>query len=271
MLNLVPLAKVEVGPLRIAYDREGDGPPLVLLHGFFCDRTLWRPQLHDLADEFTVIAQDLPGCGESSDIPETFPLHAFAEVVSSVIQRLGLQHAHVLGLSLGSAVALELYRLRPELPTSLILASAYAGWKGSLPADVVEQRLERTVRQTYVPPERWVKEWVVPGLLTDAAPSEMVADVSRMVSAFHPIGARAMTRAAAEADLRYVLPLITVPTLLIYGEKDVRSPVSVGKAIHAQIPHADLVVIPNAGHACNVEAAERFNSEVRRFLRAHQA
>jgi len=260
------MEQVEIDGLQVAYEEAGLGPPLVLLHGFFCDRSLWRAQLDGLSDEFTVVAPDLPGCGDSSDPPEVFHMAHYAEFVISFIGRLEIERPHVLGLSFGSTLALEIYRQRPDLPATLVLASAYAGWAGSLPPEVVEQRLERTVRQTYLPPERWVRDWV-PGLLTKSAPAELVEQVSAMVSAFHPVGARAMTRAVAETDLRDVLPRIQVPTLLIYGDKDVRSPLSVAEDLHAQIPESTLVVIPGVGHACNVEAAERFNDEVRTFLR----
>jgi pimeloyl-ACP methyl ester carboxylesterase len=238
-----------------------------LLHGFFCDRSLWRPQIAGLSDEFTVVAPDLPGCGDSSDPPEFFPIADFAACVISFVERIGIERPHVLGLSLGSAIALEVYRQRPDLPATLVLASAYAGWAGSLPPEVVQQRVERTVAQTYVSPEQWLEGWI-PGLLTESAPPAVVRQVSDMVSAFHPVGARAMTRAGAQADLRDVLPNIRVPTLLIYGDKDVRSPLHVGEELHAQIPDSKLVVIEGAGHACNVEAPERFNQEVRSFLRS---
>ena len=258
---------VEIDGLRIAYEREGDGPSLVLLHGFFCDRSLWRPQLEGLSDEFTVVAPDLPGCGESSDPPEVFPIADFADSVISFVARLGLERPHVCGLSFGSTVALELYRQQPDLPASLVLASAYAGWAGSLSPAEVQKRLDLSVRQTYLPPEQWLGRWI-PGLLTESAPAEVVEQVSSMVAAFHPVGARAMTRAVADADLRAVLPRIAVPTLLVYGDRDVRSPLHVAEELHTQIPGSELAVIPGVGHACNVEAADRFNAEVRRFLLA---
>ena len=72
--------------------------------------------------------------------------------------------------------------------------------------------------------------------------------------------------ALAEADLRAVLPTITVPTLLLYGAADVRAPRAVAEALHAGIPHSELVLLPGVGHACNLEAPEAFNAEVRRFL-----
>jgi pimeloyl-ACP methyl ester carboxylesterase len=70
-----------------------------------------------------------------------------------------------------------------------------------------------------------------------------------------------------EHDVRDVLPAIRVPTLLVYGEKDVRSPRPVAEELHAQIPGSRLTFIPGAGHMVSVEAAERFNKEVRTFLR----
>jgi pimeloyl-ACP methyl ester carboxylesterase len=75
-----------------------------------------------------------------------------------------------------------------------------------------------------------------------------------------------MARSFAEADLRAVLPTISVPTLLLYGDRDVRAPVSIGQALHDAIPTSRLVVLPGAGHLSSVEVADRFNTEVREFL-----
>jgi len=91
------------------------------------------------------------------------------------------------------------------------------------------------------------------------------------MSEFHPAGWRAMALSMAEADLRDVLPHIDVPTLLLYGEADQRSPLSIANELHDSIPNSRLVVMPGVGHVSNVEAAERFNTEVRNFLRSVQS
>jgi pimeloyl-ACP methyl ester carboxylesterase len=261
--------EIEVAGFRIAFERAGEGPPLVLLHGFVGDSRDWRRQLDGLSDEFTVVAWDAPGCGRSSDPPETFRLPDYADCLAAFVGALGLGRPHVLGLSFGGALALELYRRHPTIPMTLVLASAYAGWAGSLPAEVVEQRLQQVLREADLPPDQWVPGWI-PGLLTESAPQELIDEVVAIMSDVHPVGRRATMHALAEADLRDVLPHIDVPTLLLYGEADQRSPLNVAEDLHAAIPTSRLVVIPGVGHYCNVEAAETFNREVRSFLRSNQ-
>jgi pimeloyl-ACP methyl ester carboxylesterase len=137
---------VEVEGQRIAYRRAGDGPPLVLLHGNPLDSREWRRQFDGLSDAFTVVAWDMPGCGKSSDPPDSFRIPDYVHCLASFIQALGPDRPHVLGLSFGSGLALELYRCYPDIPRSLILASAYAGWAGSLSPEAVEQRKQGMLR-----------------------------------------------------------------------------------------------------------------------------
>lgn len=257
--------ELHVAGLRIAYERVGQGPPLVLLHGVLGDSRMWRRQLEELAAEFTVVAWDAPDCGRSSDPPETFRLPEYADVLVIFVDALGLGPPHLLGLSWGGGLALEVYRRHPATPASLILASAYAGWAGSLPADVVRQRLAQSLREADLPPDRWLAGWI-PGLLTAAAPPEMIDEVTGIMSGFHPAGLRSMVRAFAEADLRDVLTHIDVPTLVLHGDADQRSGLPVAEALHASIPASRLVVMPGVGHLANVEAASTFNAEVREFL-----
>ena len=128
---------VDVVGLRVAFQRRGEGPCLLLLHGAVSDSRVWRLELESLSDVFTVVAWDAPGCGESSDPPEHFRLPEYAECLDQFISALGLERPHLVGHSWGSALALELYRLRPSIVRSLVLVGAYAGWAGSLPPDEV--------------------------------------------------------------------------------------------------------------------------------------
>lgn len=258
--------QVEIGDLRIGYERAGTGPPLVLLHGGFgLDSRSWRPQLSSLSDRFTVVAWDAPGSGRSSDPPDTFRLADYADCLAAFIEALALDRPHVLGLSFGASLALELYRRHPAIPRTLGLAGAYAGWAGSLPPEVVEQRLARVLQESRLPPEQWVPGYL-PGMLTTAAPPDLVDEVRALMCDAHPAGNVAMLRSLAEADLRGVLPRIQIPTLLLVGDADARSPVDVVAALHAQIPGSRLVVLPGVGHLSNLEAPEPFDREVLAFL-----
>lgn len=259
--------QVSVDGLRIGFDTAGHGPPLVLVHGAFADRRAWRPQLEGLADEFTVVAWDAPGCGGSSDPAEGLGLAGYADHLAGFIRHLGLDHPHVLGLSFGGGLALALYDRHPEILRSLILASAYAGWAGSLPPDEVRARLERGLRDAHRSPREWIDDYL-PTFFSGHVEPAVVEATAEMMLDTRPAGMVAMLRAFAEADLRDVLPAIAVPTLLLYGGADVRAPLPVAQDLHAQIPGSQLVVVPGAGHDANLEAPEAFNDAVRRFLRS---
>lgn len=258
---------VEVGQGTIAYRWAGDGPPLVLLHGAWSDSREWRLQVEGLADEFTVIAWDAPGCGQSWDPPEDFRLSDYADAAASFIRTLGLERPHLPGLSFGGGLALEVYRRHPDLPRSLILASAYAGWAGSLPNDVVAERVRRALDEAERPPEEWVASYI-PGFFAGPVAQELIDEVTSIMCDVRPAGIKPMVKAFAEADLRDVLECISVPTLLLYGERDERSPLTVAADLHARIPASELVVLPGVGHVSNIEAPVEFNDEVRRFLRS---
>jgi pimeloyl-ACP methyl ester carboxylesterase len=258
--------EVEVDGLRIAYERAGEGPALVLLHGYVGNGPgLWHRQLGELSDEFTVVAWDAPGAGRSSDPPESFRIGDYADSLAGFVEELGLERPHVAGLSFGGTLALELHRRHPGVARTLVLASAYAGWAGSLPPPVTEQRLRQALELADLPAEEFISA-LAPTMFSESAPADLVDRFVASMFEFHPAGFRAMARASAEADLRDALPCIDVPTLLLYGDEDARAPQEVADQLHTAIPHSRLVVIPGAGHLCNLEAPERFNEEIRDFL-----
>jgi len=150
------------------------------------------------------------------------------------------------------------------------LASAYAGWAGSLPPEEVAARLQGVLAAADLPREELLKGW--PGLLSRAASPRLVEELVPVwadnAGSVHPAGYRAMAHSMAEADLRDILPRINIPVLLIYGELDQRSPLQIAEGLRDRIPSAQLMVIPGVGHVCNAEAPKEFNAHVRRFLRS---
>jgi pimeloyl-ACP methyl ester carboxylesterase len=261
------MEQVDVDGLRIAYDRAGSGPALVLVHGFIGDgRSTWSAQLDDLSDEFTVVAWDAPGAGRSSLPPSSFRVADYAGCLAAFVRALRLHRPHLVGLSFGGIVALELFRRRTAVPHSLVLAGAYAGWAGSLPADVVAERLRISLERADLPPDQFA-EAMLSSMFSDSAPAEAVDAFAASVRAVNPAGFRAMTWSSAEADLRDVLATVDVPTLLLYGDRDVRAPLDVAHALHAAIAGSELIILPGVGHVSPVEAPDLFNRELRNFLR----
>ncbi len=258
---------VRADGLEIAYRRAGDGPPLVLVHGAAADGRGWQPQLDALSDEFTVVAWDEPGAGRSSDVPVDFALADYASCLAALIEALDLGPAHVAGLSWGGTVVQELYRHRPDLVATLLLVDTYAGWKGSLPPKEIQARLAGAREMLAAPAEEF--DPTLPGLFGGNPPADSVALLEAMVASVRPESLRTQLNVMAEADQRDLLPSIDVPTLLIWGELDVRSPLSVAHELERAIPDTELVVIPGCGHVSNLERPEEFNDAVRRFCRSH--
>jgi pimeloyl-ACP methyl ester carboxylesterase len=211
-----------------------------------------------------VVVWDAPGAGGSSDPPESFGIAGYADCLAGFVDKLRLGRPHVAGLSFGGILALELYDRHPTIPMTLVLASAYAGWRGSLAPDTAEERLQQALALADLSPDEFVGT-LLPTMFSENTPRESIDELHASMLAFHPAGFRAMARASAE-DLRAVLPQINVPTLLIYGDGDVRAPLNVAEELNESIPGARLVVLPDAGPVCNIEAPEEFNSAVRDFL-----
>jgi pimeloyl-ACP methyl ester carboxylesterase len=264
----VAVDHVDVSGLRIAFQRRGQGPALVLLHGAVCDGRVWRVELDAFSDEFTVVAWDAPGCGASSDPPDHFRMGDFAEVLTTVLDALELGPCHLLGHSWGSSLALEAARRRPDLVRTLVLVGAYAGWAGSLPPEEVEQRLAFALAAAQAP-ERFEPS-SMRGLFSDAMPPERAAELARIMAEVHPSGTRTMALALAEADLRAVLPEVEVPVLIVAGEVDERSTLGVARALHAALPDSTLRVLVGLGHECYLESPTAFEAVVRPFLSSHR-
>ena len=257
------VGSIRVAGLKVVYDRAGTGPPLVLVHGGAGDAREWREQMAGLANDFTVIAWDEPGAGRSSDVPADFDLAGYASALAALVEALDAP-AHVCGFSWGGTVVLELYRRRPELVATLVLADTYAGWNGSLPEDEVRARVAGVERMLGEPAEAFDP---TPGLFAADPPEDVTELLGAVAADVRRKSLRVALAAMAAADMRDVLPTIAVPTLLVWGELDARSPLRVAHSFARAIPHAKLVVIPGAGHMSNLERPDEFNAAVRDFCR----
>jgi pimeloyl-ACP methyl ester carboxylesterase len=255
--------RVDVKGLSVAYELVGEGPVLVLLHGFSHDSRVWRPQIEALQEQFTVFAWDAPGAGRSSDPPDPFGLADWADCLAACLSSVGLERAHLVGLSWGGILAQEFYRRHSSFVESLILADTYAGWKGSLPDPLPDERLAACLRDASLPPDDFVSKYL-PSMFSRSPDPETFEELGGIMRDFHPSGFRLMAKASA-VDTRNILPTITVPTLLLWGESDERSPIAVADPLLKEIAGSRLALIPQAGHVSNLENPDVFSAEIRNF------
>jgi pimeloyl-ACP methyl ester carboxylesterase len=146
----------------------------------------------------------------------------------------------------------------------LVLAGTYAGWKGSLPEPVWRDRLQSCLKASTGPATALVTK-LIPGMFTEHVCAGVRDELAAVMSEFHPVGFRVMSKSSAETDTRDLLPTIDVPTLVLWGADDSRSPLQVASQLHRAIPGAQLAIIPKAGHVANMEQPEAFNAQVLRF------
>lgn len=251
----------------IRYDSAGTGPPVVLVHAFPLDRSMWRPQLAALADRFRVIAPDVFGFGESG-LPEGgWTVDSMAAAVAKLLDGLGISGPVVLGgLSMGGYVAMAFARRFSDRLRGLILADTRAE------PDTPEGKANRD-KMIAVARERGaaaVFEQMLPKMLTDRTRSERPALVAKAkrIAAAQSADAVAVALAAMRdrPDAAAGLKAVRVPTLVLVGEDDAITTPEAARTIADLIPGSRLEVIPSAAHLSNMEAPDEFTRLTRTFL-----
>ncbi len=251
--------------MELKYEEAGRGFPIILLHGFPHNRSLWADQLFGLCDRCRVIAPDLRGFGESTSGPP-WSMESFAGDVAELMERLSIEKAVIAGLSMGGYVAFEFFRRYRDRVHSLVLADTRAG------ADSDETRAKRRDLQTLARSggAAAVADAQITGMVgattRDTRP-DIVQRVHTMLAAAPLEGiVGALEAMMNRRDSTPLLLEIDVPVLIVVGEEDALTPVKESRAMHAAIPGSTLAVIPDAGHVSNIERPIEFNSAMRNFL-----
>jgi pimeloyl-ACP methyl ester carboxylesterase len=255
-----------VNGFPISYLRAGGGPPLVLLHGIGGNATQVRLQLDSLSDDYTVVSWDAPGYGDSADPATNWTMADYADVLAGFLDTLDLERVHLLGQSWGGVLAAEFYRHHPARVRSLVLSDTFAGG-GAQPEAERQAGLQARLHalETMTPAE--MAKSRAPAVLADDPPAAVLAEVEAMLAEIRPTGYRQAAIVLAGADERDVLPTIRVPALVIAGDQDRIVPLSAAEYLRDHIPGARLVMIPDAGHLASQEQPQRYNAELRAFLK----
>jgi pimeloyl-ACP methyl ester carboxylesterase len=252
--------------IEMAYEDVGRGTPLVLLHGFPFDRSMWRGQARGLGAACRVITPDLRGLGETPLGGGAVTMGEMAEDVAALLDESGLRTVVLGGLSMGGYVAFEFLRRFPERVRALVLADTRA----QPDTDEARRTREETARRVLNEGMASVIDTMLPKLLSAATRErnpEVVERVRALMLATTPEGAAAALRAmAVRRDQRDLLPSILVPTLVIVGAEDSVTPPEDAEAMCAKIDGSRLVRIDGAGHMSNVERPEEFNRALAEFI-----
>ena len=249
----------------------GSGRPIMLVHGFPLDSSIWRKQFDALVElGYEVIAPDLRGFGNSSPISGHVSLGDLADDLQQVTSVLAPERPLVLvGLSMGGYVALEYWKRYGATLQRLVLTNTKPG------VDTAEAKQGRLSMAERVLRDDNTWEAVAPMLprLLSARTLEHDLETTQwlkaMMSRVPPKTiAAAQSAMAARHDFTPELAMIQVPTLVITGEHDPISPPAENKTWTAQMPKATLEIIPESGHLPQVENSQRFNDALIRFLQS---
>lgn len=255
----------QVNGISLAYSDLGQGMPLVFLHAFPFNRTMWEPQLKALSRQFRVITVDLRGHGESDAPLWRYTMDQFADDVKGLLDHLSIQQAVLVGLSMGGYVMFAFYRRHRDRVKGLVFADTRAepdspeqtAWRFRLAQRVYKEGIEAVVQE------------MLPKLLAPTSyqmKPALVQQVSAIMAGSQVSGIVGDLMAIAERhDSVPLLNTITCSTLVLVGEMDILTSPVENKRIADGISGARLQIVPSAGHLSNLEQPEIFNEAVRSF------
>ena len=237
----------------------GDSTPIVFLHGVGSDKSVWRPQLTHFARDRRAVAFDYPGYGDSDAAPEGTTRDDYASAIISAMHELGIDRAHVCGLSLGGVVAIAMHHADAGRCASLILADTFASHPDG------QALYERSVAASN--DLRAMAEARVDVLLAQPADPQVRSEVVETMARIDPAAYRIGAEAVWLAEQRDRAHDIRVPTLVLCGAEDKVTPPALSRELAHIIPGAQLETIPGAGHISTVERPEEFDTLVGAFIR----
>lgn len=236
----------------------GDAVPIVFLHGVGSDKSVWHPQLAHFGRSRRTIAFDYPGYGDSDPAPDGTTRDDYASAIISAMHELGVDRAHICGLSLGGVVAIAMHHADTGRCASLILADTFAVHPEG------KAIYERSIAGSSDLPA--MANARVDILLAQPADPDVRREVVDTMSRIDPAAYRIAAEAVWLADQRDRAEAIRVPALVTVGDQDLVTPVDLSNQLAGLIPDARMQVIRDAGHLGNLEKPDEFNRMVEEFI-----
>lgn len=256
--------------IKIYYEEQGKGEPLILINGLAFPMDLWFAQIRELSKDFRVIALDNRGIGRSDQPDEEYSIAMMASDAVGLLQSLGIAKAHVVGLSMGGFIAQEIALSYPEVVNRLILVATGMGGTRSLELgkpfwDKVAAAIAgKTPEQVY---RTDLTLMTAPGF------AERYQDIIN-----HAVGLRMKNPQPLRAFLRQFTACnafdnnhraqnISQPTMIILGKDDPIFPISLADDFRQKLPKAKMIIYENCGHAIHLEKADQLSIDIREFLK----
>lgn len=261
------LKRIDIPGATLSVNDVGQGLPILFVHGFPLDHTMWREQVADLSRDHRCIVPDLRGFGQSTVTEGKVTMEQFADDLAALLDALQITEPIVLcGLSMGGYIAWPFVRRYSARLKSLILCDTRAAPD---PPEAAANRLRLADDVVRLGPEVVVKamlpKLIAPGFRVREP--AWIEEVRQVMLATNSHGIAAASRGMAErADARPWLATIECPTLVLVGEQDVISPPAEMSEIASALPHASFRVIPDSGHLAPLENPQPVNEAMRAFL-----
>ena len=261
---------VDTGQFEIYYVEEGDGFPVVLIHGLAGDHRAWLPQIAAFKDRHRVIAFDNPGSGASSDVTDPASTEDLASATLSLMDSLGIDRAHVIGRSMGGAIAQHMALLEPDRVHSMVLAASFAKF------DEVGTRVLSNMREILEWRGNWT-DWARHSTWTFFSPKsynenpDAVANMQAIIGdeARSEISYVNLNNACLAHDTLDRLGEITCPTLIMAGAVDPVCSMTATRWMQDGLPQAETVIFQNSSHFFLIEEADKAMSSIADWLRRH--
>jgi pimeloyl-ACP methyl ester carboxylesterase len=276
----VPFVEVEDG--RLYYDVSGKGPSLVLIHGAWASHEWWRWQVPELSKVYQVLSLDVRGHGHSSPLKAAYSVDGFTRDLESFLQKVEIDQAVLVGWSMGGIISMEYCLNHPSKVRALILIATrghrnpqmkrrimfqYLQARLSLLMDFTSPRKYDRAAEGFPGEQERVKREVA-NMLSPTTPREVfdwvMDDITNKPRENYFEVAKSIWNWEAGEELKR----INVPTLIMVGEKDSRTPPRFSHLLHAEIPNSRLVIVKEAGHCLALERPQVVNAETIKFLKS---
>lgn len=248
---------VQSGLTTVHYEAQGAGEALIFLHSLGTSLRLWDKQISCFRDRYLTVAIDARGHGKTGYSPP-FAFADCAEDVILVMDKLGIERAHIVGESMGGYTIFELYSRIPERIISLSLCNTLYEFTAEMREERMNSRLAMVDRPDFV--IRWAENSVHP-----AAPQDLIQETAALFGCTREVYKDGWI-AINHINYTGVLPTITAPALVVTGDMDKIAPVEAAEDMNRKIKGSQLAIIASAGHLSNLSQPDEFNRILEAFL-----